>query len=175
MTSAARRTDPPTEQAVVLVDPRPEQWALRFEQIREDVLAVLPDTRIAHIGSTAVPGLPAKDVVDAVVGVPHDAIAEAAHRLQGAGWDLEGEREQHCWLSRPSRSARDGVLHVVEEDGRIWRERIAFRDLLRRDADARAEYLRIKVEAARSSMGWTDYTRAKAPTVGRLLDEQREK
>ncbi|MCG7309598.1 GrpB family protein [Brachybacterium sp. ACRRE] len=166
--------DPSSEQAVLLVDPRPEDWAQRFARIQDDVLAVLPGARIEHIGSTAVPGLPAKDVVDVIVGLPQSAIASAAHRLEDDGWDLEGEREQHCWLSRPTRRARDCVLHLVEHGGRIWTERLDFRDLLRRDADARADYLRTKVEAARSSTGWTDYTRAKAPTVGRLLDEHRK-
>lgn len=172
--TSAELPDTPSEQAVLLVDPRPEDWALRFARIRDDVLAVLPGVRIEHIGSTAVPGLPAKDVVDVIVGVPQSAIAAGAHRLEGAGWDLEGEREGHCWLSRPTRRARDCVLHLVEHGGRIWTERLDFRDLLRQDADARADYLRTKVEAARSSAGWTDYTRAKAPTVGRLLDERRE-
>lgn len=44
--TSAERPDTPSEQAVLLVDPRPEHWALRFARIRDDVLAVLPEASI---------------------------------------------------------------------------------------------------------------------------------
>ncbi|OLT16791.1 hypothetical protein BJF80_05645 [Serinicoccus sp. CUA-874] len=61
------------------------------------------------------------------------------------------------------------MLHVVETGGRQWRRRIAFRDLLRRDANARAVYLQTKRAAEAETSGWDDYTHAKTETVHRLL------
>lgn len=160
-------------QPVELVGSRPKEWAQRFNLLSRSVHAALPDAQIAHIGSTAIPGMPAKDVVDLVVGVPADDVPEAAYALRAAGWDLEGERAGHCWLSSPNRLERVSVAHVVEADGVIWRERLAFRDLLRRDGTARAAYLDAKERAAATANGWSDYTRAKAPIVGQLLDADR--
>ncbi|MGO1285984.1 MAG: GrpB family protein [Brachybacterium sp.] len=162
-------------QPVELVGSRLQEWALRFEFLARSVRAALPDAQIAHIGSTAVPGLPAKDVVDLVVGVHAEEELDAAYALRAAGWDLEGERDGHCWLSIPNRQERKAVAHVVEVDGSIWRERVAFRDLLRQDAIARATYLDAKERAAATAEGWGDYTRAKAPIVGELLDAERRR
>ncbi|PYF98365.1 dephospho-CoA kinase [Georgenia satyanarayanai] len=159
------------QQTVRLVPSRHEEWHLRYTGMAGRLAVLLPGAHVEHIGSTAVPGLPAKDVVDVLVGVDAADVVEAAHRLRAAGLDLEGERAHHCWLSAPDRRSRDYVVHVVEHGGRPWTRRLAFRDLLRRDADARGRYLRVKEAAARESQGWDDYTQAKSPVVAELLGE----
>lgn len=156
--------------AVTLVDSRYEEWARRFAGMAALFAPVVPGADIEHIGSTAVPDLPAKDVVDLLVGVEAaDAVVPTARLLQAAGFDLEGEREHHSWLSAPDRHHRAYVLHVVARGSRSWNRRLAFRDLLRADAGARQRYLRVKEEAARSAQSWDDYTRAKSAVVEALL------
>ena len=154
---------------VEIVQPRPSEWAARFLRERDRISAVVPDARIEHIGSTAVPGMPAKDAVDVLVGVPAERVVAATRTLVQTGYDCEGERVGHAWLSSPDRAARETVVHVVPDDGQSWRERIAFRDLLREDAGARVEYLAAKLSAAAASEGWDDYTPRKASVVRRLL------
>ncbi|MCC9204423.1 GrpB family protein [Arthrobacter sp. zg-Y769] len=129
----------------------------------------VPGARLEHIGSTSVPGLAAKDVVDLLIGVEENRVAEVAAELAADGFDLEGELPGHCWLSYPARASRRYILHVVEFDGVPWRRRIGFRDLLRRDESARARYLEAKLEAAREAQGWDDYTQFKTPVVAGLL------
>lgn len=73
---------------------------------------------VEHIGSTAIPGLPAKDVVDVMVGVEADALAGTAQLLAAAGYDLEGALPHHFWLSWPSREDRQAVVHLLEHGGR---------------------------------------------------------
>lgn len=136
-----------------------------MSNIHEQVTGI----HLEHIGSTAVPGLPAKDVVDLLVGVEAARIQVVARQLASAGFDLEGERDQHCQLSFPSRAARAYVIHVMEYGSRSWDRRIAFRDLLRSDANARAQYLQTKIEAAKSTTNWDDYTQAKSSVVSSLL------
>lgn len=157
------------QQAVRLVPSRHEEWLLRYTEMAGCLAALLPGAHLEHIGSTAVPGLPAKDVVDVLVGVDATRVVEVAHRLRDAGLDLEGELTHHCWLSAPDRRARTLVVHVVEHGGRAWTRRLTFRDLLRRDADACERYLRVKEAAARGSAGWDDYTQAKTQVVADLL------
>ncbi|WP_413451868.1 GrpB family protein [Georgenia phoenicis] len=157
------------ERAVTLVPSRHEEWRLRYAELARRLSALLPAARLEHIGSTAVPDLPAKDVVDVLVGVDTADVVAVARRLRAEGLDLEGELAHHCWLSLPDRRSRTFVVHVVEHGGRAWARRIAFRDLLRSDADARERYLRVKRAAAREAAGWDDYTRAKSEVVAELL------
>ncbi|WP_052460744.1 GrpB family protein [Microbacterium gorillae] len=164
-----------TTDTITLTVPDPDEVSARFTAECDRVRIMLPDAEIQHIGSTAVRGFPAKDVVDVLIGVPATAVAAAARTLAGAGYDLEGERTGHAWLSAPDRTARRCVLHVVVRDGSQWRDRIAFRDLLRVDGAARSAYLTTKRAAASGTSDWGVYTAAKADTVVRLLAEARRR
>lgn len=131
---------------------------------------LLPEAAIEHIGSTSVPDLPAKDVVDLLVGVELTAVPIASHRLAEAGFDLEGELPHHSWLGYPNRDDRQFVIHVVEYRGRAWQRRLDFRDLLRRDSDARRRYLDVKIASAATSENWDVYTQSKSSVVTSLLE-----
>ena len=67
-------------------------------------------------------------------------------------WDTETDNNPgsrlpgHCWLAWPSRRHRESVVHVVAFEGIEWSARIAFRDLLREDPAARAEYFEAKIQ-----------------------------
>ena len=158
------------EESVTLVASRFEEWGRRFAVVAARLEELVPGARLEHIGSTAVPDLPAKDVVDVLVGVAGPDVVPTARRLAARGLDLEGERAHHCWLSSPGRAGREVVVHVVEHGGRAWARRVAFRDLLREDAGARRDYLAVKERAARSARGWDEYTQAKSGVVADLLD-----
>src|SRR5699024_6902549 len=109
--------------------------------------------------------LPAKDVVDLLVGVEAARVRDVARQLAASGFDLEGEHDHHCWLSFPLRVARAYVIHIVEYGSRQWNRRIAFRDLLRSDANARDQYLQTKIDAATSANNWDEYTQSKTSVV----------
>ena len=128
-----------------------------------------PGLRVEHIGSTSVPDLAAKDVVDLLIGVGQDRILSLSQELAAAGFDLEGRLPGHCWLSYPTRAERQYVLHVVGFDSLQWRRRIAFRDLLRSDPRARERYLTAKRSAADETSGWDAYTQSKTSVVSELL------
>lgn len=155
--------------AVVLVPSRHAEWTRRYAEMSRRIRELVPGAAVEHIGSTAVPGLPAKDVVDLLVGVEADAVVSTGRTLAGHGFDLEGERDHHCWLAWPCRRERRYVIHVVEHGGRSWDRRVAFRDLLRADNAARQAYLRVKQDAARVARDWDDYTQAKTSVVAELL------
>lgn len=130
---------------------------------------ILPLARIEHIGSTAVPGLPAKPVVDLAVGVAEDDVVRSARELARCGFDLEGERDNHAWLSSPDRSARAFVIHVLEFQGEEWIKRLRFRDILMTDKVSREKYLAAKREASSRANGWGEYTSAKSSVVSEIL------
>ncbi|MDQ0612883.1 GrpB-like predicted nucleotidyltransferase (UPF0157 family) [Microbacterium sp. W4I4] len=163
----------PEDLAVSLVAPRPVQWERRFAALRARILYVLPDAAVEHIGSTAVPGLPTKDVVDVLVGVQADAVAASAVALRDDGFDREGVRPDHAWLCLPSRLDRDAVVHVVTIGGGQWQDRLDFRDLLRASSYARESYLAVKRRLADGETGWGEYTAGKTQIMRELLDEHR--
>ncbi|QYN38575.1 dephospho-CoA kinase, long form [Pseudonocardia sp. DSM 110487] len=144
-----------------LVGPDPD-WPAAAERLRARVAAAVGERGrgVAHIGSTSVPGLPAKDVIDLQLGVESLADADAVRDdLQDAGFpwhpriDHDNPRPagSPVWPKRVHGSADPGRvvnLHIREIGSPGWRYALLFRDWLRADAAARAEYLAVKLTAA---------------------------
>ncbi|WP_162150834.1 GrpB family protein [Paenarthrobacter nicotinovorans] len=155
--------------SIELVPADPEGWATRFDAVRARLVSVLPDAEVEHIGSTSIPELPAKDVVDVLVGVNLHQWTTAMDSLRSDGFDCEGHREGHAWFSLPDRSNREIVVHLVQFHGDQWHRRMKFRDILRKDIRARERYLNVKREAAVSTKDWSSYTKQKADVVAAIL------
>jgi dephospho-CoA kinase len=162
-----------------LVGPDPE-WLAQAARLRARVAAAVGERGrgVAHIGSTAVPGLPAKDVIDLQLGVTSLADADAIRdALEDAGFPrhLRIDRDNPkppgspVWPKRVHGSADPGRvvnLHVREVGSPGWRYALLFRDWLRADPDAREEYLRVKRDAAARYAGDPDagrYVEVKEP------------
>lgn len=160
----------PDDSAVRLVDPRPETWRARAAEFAERIHAAAPDAHVEHIGSTSIPGIRAKDMVDLLVGVSRDRIGAARSALEGIGFVLEGDRSDHAWLCHPSPGNRQVIVHVVELGGRQWERRMRFRDALREDERLAGEYEELKVALASSGIGLDEYTQRKTDFVRAVLD-----
>lgn len=149
-------------------------WPEAFTRERRritDAVALAGD-RIEHIGSTAVPGLSAKPVVDLMLGVDrlppsHDLLA----RLEILGYQNLGEAGVAGRVYLRLRGAeRDFNLHVLERGGGLWKDNLALRELLRVDPVARERYDRGKVGALQAGGGRLQaYSDAKHPLVTELL------
>ncbi len=104
---------------------------------------------LEHIGSTAVPGLDAKPIIDIVAVVADiDSAAAAAEPLALVGW-LAAPEPTDATLRKlsfctPSIAHRTHHLHIVEQSSSGWRGWIAFRDHLRAHPDVAAEYTELK-------------------------------
>jgi len=163
---------------VRLHDPDPS-WPARFALERERLLATLPGVFIdlQHIGSTAVPGLPAKPIIDILAGVESMAVAEAlAQPLCAAGYTTSAEFNatlaDRQWFMRWADGHRTHHLHVVVHAAEAWRQRIDFRDALRRRPELAARYAALKAElAALHGADREAYTEAKADFVRRVLEQ----
>lgn len=133
--------------------------------------------RVEHIGSTAVPGLPAKPVVDIMVGVADYVRFERIRdRLAGLGyvWDVFAERSdprRKVFRKGPADPTlmRTHHLHLTVEQGEYWRRVLAFRDELRGNPAATAEYLQVKYRMLRECSGDSRaYTAGKHDVVKRI-------
>ncbi|RLM70641.1 GrpB family protein [Halorubrum sp. Atlit-8R] len=165
----------PKEDGVTL-DPDP-RWEDRYEAVRERVESASDDRLldVFHVGSTAIPGVPGKPVLDVMpVYADADGMRAAAEWLAAAGFEREHDADDTVVAIR--REA-DGVvavrMHTVEADQ--WRPMLLFREYLSDHPRARAEYARVKRDAAAEhGDDMAAYTEAKFEVVRSLTREARE-
>lgn len=152
-------------------------WASDFERERERLREVFARTgaRIEHVGSTAVPGLCAKPIIDIAVGVSDLAVAEERVEAMAAiGYqyvpEYEVEIPDRRYFRRPVTKPRTHHVHVCVHGGSIWTRHLAFRDWLREHPDARDAYAALKRTLyARHSDDRPAYTEAKGPFIESIL------
>lgn len=167
----------PERREITIADYDPE-WPAKFERHAGIIAAALGATalRIEHIGSTSVPGLAAKPIIDILVVVP-DSADESAYlpQLQAAGYVLrvrEPEWNEHRMFRTPE---RDVHVHIYSEGCSEVQRNLAFRDRLRRNPDDRRRYEQTKRElAARSWADMNDYAIAKTEVVEGILAAARD-
>lgn len=148
-------------------------WPQAFESERRRLSAALGITidAIAHIGSTAVPGVVCKPIVDIMIGVaPFPPPEPWSRALTGAGYEALGDAGVRGRLYFRRRVGGDFNVHVVERDGEIWCRNLLLRQHLRRSAEAGARYASAKETAiASGATRLLAYSAAKAAAVEELL------
>ena len=168
------------EVAVVPYDPR---WSKMFEQERLHLLSCLPTDlmkRIEHFGSTAVPGVSAKPIVDILVEVT--SLDETQQRitpiLEAQGYDYfwrpswgNDTPPFYAWfIKRDKNGNRTHHIHMVESHFEHW-DRLLFRDYLIDHPDVAQEYGNLKM---RLSSTYEDdrvsYTQAKSDFIRRVTE-----
>jgi GrpB-like predicted nucleotidyltransferase (UPF0157 family) len=163
--------------SMLVVRPYSEEWPNLFRAIREELLAVFSPLAVAieHIGSTSVPGLAAKPVIDVLLGARSLTDIEAniaALGNHGYSYVPKYEREipmRRYFVKSPAASLRIH-LHAVEIGSSIWREHLAFRDALRSDPDLRSRYQSLKLRLAEEyADDKSAYTAAKGPFIQSVL------
>lgn len=154
--------------AIVIVEYDPG-WPERYERERERIVSALGERAVSveHVGSTAVPGLAAKPIVDVLVAVDDPDDAVVLERLLDAGYELRVVEPGHRMVRTPELDVHVHVWGVG--DGEVARL-LAFRERLRASGADRAEYERLKRELARRA--WADmneYADAKGPLIEAIL------
>ncbi|MEU5871972.1 GrpB family protein [Glycomyces sp. NPDC047369] len=163
----------PTEPGVHIADYDPE-WPRRAAAEIDALRAAAPGLFIAieHIGSTAVPGLAAKPVIDLMAAV-HDLGAVRPHEGPLAGLGLRPHRNgmtDRLLYVRTVGGIRTGILHVVTFESWPARNQRILRDHLRTHPEAADRYARLKREIAAAGTAPGDYARAKTALVQELTD-----
>jgi GrpB-like predicted nucleotidyltransferase (UPF0157 family) len=159
-------------------------WPRLFEKERAHLLTLLPEgARIEHFGSTAVPGLAAKPVVDLLVEVPdlEAAKRDLAPKLEDEGYDYfwrptygdDGPPWYAWFIKRDADGRRTHHIHVIgpgpEFDGH--RDRLLFRDYLRSHPEVARDYGALKLRLVEKSGGnRIKYTRLKGEFIRRMTE-----
>ena len=160
------------QRQVRLCEPDPA-WADLFAQEKAALERALAAQGAVceHCGSTSIPGMPAKPILDILVGIPGRIdVAALSDALSPLGY------EHATWAGVPGHEIfgkgdpRTHLVHVVPLAGPAWERMIRFRDRLRADHAAAAEYTALKRElAARYPMDRSAYTDGKTELVLRVL------
>ena len=170
----AAQSDPQSDDPVVVV-PYDPGWPSLYEHERLRVVDALGDLvrAVEHVGSTAVPGLSAKPILDILVGLRRlEDGQRCIEPLEILKYEYRGEAgvPGRLFFRKFTRGERTHHLHVVELHGREWRRPILFRDALRQDGTLTAEYGQLKASLAREfSRDRERYTELKAHFIEQVL------
>lgn len=128
------------------------EWSMLFQAEAEALRGALGKHAIAidHIGSTAIPGIRAKPILDMLLAVPDLADpADLASRLSALDYVFRpsaGLPAEHVFVKGQPRTH---ILHVVASQSDAWRQKLAFRNALRANMALAAEYDALKLDLSR--------------------------
>lgn len=156
-------------------------WANEYEQERQRLLDVFGNKLIAieHIGSTSVPGLSAKPIIDMIAAVDSfDDLKGFIEPLQKLGYEYMPQRmfDDRKFFPKGSRSNRTHHLNIVlKDDVDQWDSPLLFREYLRNHQDARDEYARLKSMLAEEYGDSREmYTKSKDDFIHRTIGIARQ-
>ncbi|WP_319464058.1 GrpB family protein [Micromonospora sp. RTP1Z1] len=165
--------------ATIHIEPHDAAWAERFDEEASVISRTIGPWitgGVHHVGSTAVPGLAAKPVIDIMVGVADlessRPCIELLKPLSYRYWPYRAE-VMH-WFCKPRPSHRTHHLHLVPTGSPRYVNVLAFRDYLRAHPDARADYEALKRDLAdRYPNDREAYTEGKTDLIGKLTEAAR--
>ena len=161
----------------VLITEYTPQWALEFEQEKIKIAEALGDIvlGIEHIGSTSVPGLGAKPIIDMMAGVA--ALGEIAplhrDRLEGIGYHFVDHPHfpERRFFRRGEWRAGTHHLHVYRYEGEHWTSQLLFRNYLMRHPEVLKEYFQLKQTLAQLyPHDRVKYTEAKGSFIRKIIE-----
>jgi GrpB-like predicted nucleotidyltransferase (UPF0157 family) len=162
-------------EAPVEIEPYNDTWPRTFLAERTLLIQVLRpwlSGPIEHVGSTAVPGLAAKPIIDIMAAVNDlETSRPALEKLREIGYCYAPYRADVMhWLCKPSPELRTHHLHLVPFESPLWFERLAFRDLLAANPVLANEYAALKYHLAGAHRHDRErYTEAKGPFIEGVL------
>lgn len=160
----------------VVVVPYDQRWPALFEEAAAELMDALGPAALAihHVGSTSIPGMCAKPILDVLVSVPDFfAALDLVPELEKLAYEFRPDEEipdRHYFRRPPGGNVRTHHLSLAEPSSRFYRVTLAFRDALRRDARLADAYARLKLElAARFPYDRAAYIEGKSQFVADVL------
>ncbi len=157
---------------IVIVD-YDANWSSQYEQEKSRILDALSDTvtDIQHIGSTSVPGLAAKPIIDIILGLEKiPPLSNQIVSLEALGYFYYGEfgiPGRHYFRRGMPRTHQ---IHAVQKNSDFWQRHILFRDFLRSHPQAAQQYETLKRKLAAEFRNDRDrYSDSKTPLIEQLL------
>jgi GrpB-like predicted nucleotidyltransferase (UPF0157 family) len=156
---------------MIYLAPYNSEWPAIFEAEKEVLLKTLGHHIVAfeHIGSTSIPAIHAKPIIDIMIGVEclHDVNDAVISALIAQGYNYIKQYEVNMPYRRYfQKKNKDGVrthqIHLVEIKNEFWRRQLLFRNYLRDHPDAAQRYEKLKLELAQQFSDTNEYASAKS-------------
>lgn len=160
---------------MILVAEYDPEWPVRFEQLRREYAAAMAAASVAviaieHVGSTSVPGLAAKPVIDCDIVVAERDVAAASRVLAGLGFVPLGELGIPLrWAFKEPSHLTGTNTYVIVEDSLSLRNHLAVRDALRADPALREQYAAVKRRVGATAANIDEYGHGKNAIVQQIL------
>ena len=150
-------------------------WPRLYEEETGHIREALGQSVVAmeHMGSTAVPGLVGKPVIDISVGLRRPQLTDAqVAAMERLGYEYLGEfgLPGRLYFRKGEGGRRTHQVHAVEHDGEHWHRHRAFRDYLRAHPEEAEAYAAEKRRVAAESTGLEDYSKRKQPFTDALFE-----
>ncbi len=163
----------------IAIVPYRAQWPSLYEEEKRRISAALGNRmeQIEHFGSTAIPGLAAKPVIDIMIGVQRlDQAEECIPILESLGYtympELEAELPDRRFLWKEMASTQRYHIHLTQVHGPLWENPLAFRDYLREHPEEAERYGQLKADlAAQCGSDIGSYIQGKTAFVQQILDK----
>ena len=155
------------------------QWPILFENEKEIINKVIGEyiLSIEHIGSTSVPGLGSKPIIDIMIGVSKfEDSRKCITPLKTLGYsyvpEFEAEIPGRRFFRKGTRADATHHIHLVEKDGKFWIDHLLFRDYLRTHPESAKEYYLLKKELAKKFVNDRDgYVNAKSEFIISIVEK----
>jgi GrpB-like predicted nucleotidyltransferase (UPF0157 family) len=162
--------------AIELV-PHDPLWSLHYDEAQQVLSRVLGGyvVDIQHVGSTSIPGIMAKPVVDIAVAIESyplpDSVLETVKALGYTYWGEYGIPRRHLFFTRESVPGFN--IHINELSNEEFQRHVLFRDFLRAHPEVAREYETLKMELAAQHTVVNDYAESKSEFVQGVLERAR--
>ena len=148
------------------------EYKERFKKEKERIKRALTEAKIEHVGSTAVPGLGGKGIIDIAILASKEKLAKYLEKLEDMGYEYKSkpEDDERKFLQRiheEDGEERRNHIHLTSDDEE-WKLMLALRDYLRENEEARDKYGEIKREAIEKNKERQDYRDHKEEFVKKL-------
>ncbi len=160
---------------ISLMPPTPI-WQREFRKARDELMKVLPGAEIEHIGSTSVPDLPAKPIIDIAVAIPDPE--RHIHAVKRCGYRYRGEQGivGRLYFVKGSSDNRTHHIHMFEKGSELYEEHLLFRDALRKAPSLARDYGKLKLNLWRKLSGnRKSYTESKSEFIEKIVGNSHRK
>jgi GrpB-like predicted nucleotidyltransferase (UPF0157 family) len=152
--------------------PHQKSWEIIFEKETLRIQKEMPDIYIEHIGSTSIPKICAKPILDIVIGLnKFKDLKKCKKKFEKLGYKYHNNRGNayRAFFTLGPESCRTIYLHVTKYKGAEWNRLIKFRDKLRKDSRLREKYEDLKKQLASKHTNRDYYTKDKDNFIKKVL------
>lgn len=151
--------------------PHHKSWVPFFNKQKAKVLKSIPDIHIEHVGSTAIPNISAKPIIDIAIGIKRmKDFNKYKIKLQKLGFEYHSNRGSkfNKFFTKGPATSRTVYIHLVRYKGEIWNNYISFRDTLNKNTKLAKQYQKLKTDLASRFKNRDDYTKAKDSFIKKI-------